>query len=76
MQSNNNQNTTPATVADVASMLVSPFDDPHHFDTCDELNDPIIYNNEAVAVAVTVPLLKKKKAKAKKHLQMLFSLVY
>ena len=62
MQSNNNQNTTPATVADVASMLVSPFDDPHHFDTCDEINDPLDNNNEAV-VAVTVPSSKKKRVK-------------
>lgn len=65
MQSNNNNNLTPATVVDVASVLVSPnftSNDPHHFDTCDEINDPY-NNNESVAVAVSVPSSKKKKAK-------------
>jgi hypothetical protein len=61
MQSNNNNNLTPATVVDVASALVSPYfssNDPHHFNTCDEINDP--YNNEGdVAVAVAVKSSKK-----------------
>ena len=68
MQSNNNDNVTPATVVDVGSVLVSPNfastfvtpNEPYHFDTCDEINDPLYNHDDVVAVAVTSS--KKKEA--------------